>query len=97
MGKLRKKTGMSTLRSLCRKRLEWLGHVIRMDGRRLVSKVWGAECEGRRAKGKPRWMYRNQKAEDLARGSLSRVEALDREMWRRKVSKINKPVTIPEG
>lgn len=41
------------------------------------SSVWGAECEGKRANGRPRWMYKNQEAEDFTRGSLSRVEALD--------------------
>ena len=27
--------------SMCCKRLEWLGHLIRMDGNRLVSRAWG--------------------------------------------------------
>jgi hypothetical protein len=35
--------------SLCIKRLMWLGRLTRMDGNRLVSRVWGAECHGKRA------------------------------------------------
>jgi hypothetical protein len=41
----------------CCKRLEWLGHLIRMDGNKLVSKVYGGNFEGKRARGRPRWMY----------------------------------------
>jgi predicted subunit of tRNA(5-methylaminomethyl-2-thiouridylate) methyltransferase len=36
---------------LCIKRLMWLGRLTRMDGRRLVSRVWGAECHDKRAPG----------------------------------------------
>ena len=89
---LRNQVGMRPLAdSMCCKRLEWLGHLIRMDGNRLVSRVWGAKCDGRRAAGRPRWMYSNQEAEDLARGGLSRVDALDRDFWKRRVCQISKP------
>jgi hypothetical protein len=37
---------------LCCKRLEWLGRLTRMGGDRLVGRVWGEECEGKR--GRPR-------------------------------------------
>ena len=38
---LRYQVGMRPLAdSMCCKRLEWLGHLIRMDGNRLVSRVW---------------------------------------------------------
>src|SRR3977135_2685509 len=40
--------------SICCKRLEWLGHLIRMDGNRLVSRVCGGNCDGKRARGRPR-------------------------------------------
>ena len=47
-GQLRKEVKMVSVEdSLCRKRLDWLGRLIRMDGNRLVSRVWGTECEGR--------------------------------------------------
>jgi hypothetical protein len=35
--------------SLCIKRLMWLGRLTRMDGNRLVSRVWEAECHRKRA------------------------------------------------
>ena len=89
---LRAKVKLPSLEdSICCKRLDWLGHLIRMDGNRLVSRVWGGSCDGKRARGRPRWMYTEQEAADLARGSLHRWEALDREVWKGKVSKICKP------
>jgi len=40
---LRRQVGMKSIEdSLCGKRLKWLGHLIRMDGNRLVSRVWVA-------------------------------------------------------
>src|SRR6266853_4642950 len=77
--------------SVCCKRLEWLGHLIRMDGNRLVSRVWGGKCKGKRATGRPRWMYSRQEAEDLARGGLSRFDALERGLWKEKIRAIGKP------
>src|SRR5271155_1128704 len=50
--------------SVCCKRLEWMGHLIRMDGNRLVSRIWGGNCDGKRARGRPRWMYAEQEAAD---------------------------------
>ncbi len=89
---LRKQVGMRTVAdSLCCRRLEWLGHVIRMDGNRLVSRVWGSKCKGVRARGKPRWNYEKQEAKDLAKGSMRREAALDRDRWRALVGKIGIP------
>ena len=89
---LRSQVGLRSLQdSMCCKRLEWLGHLIRMDGNRLVSKVWGWKCEGKKAAGRPRWLYPNQEAEDLARGGLRREEALERDWWKSKVHQIGKP------
>ena len=63
-----------------------------MDGARLVSRVWGAKCDGKRDKGRPRWIYARQEAEELARGSLTREAALDRKKWRAAVRLIGKPL-----
>jgi hypothetical protein len=74
---LREQAGMRSLEdSRCCKQLEWLGHLIRMDGNRLVSRAWGGSCKGKRTAGRPRWMYSRQEAEDLAGGGLSRFDAL---------------------
>jgi len=91
-GKLRKEVGMKSLEdSLCCKRLDWLGHLTRMEGSRLVSKVWGAETDGKRARGRPRWTYARQEAEDVAKGGVYREEALERKRWKEKVEKIGTP------
>ena len=42
-----------------------IGHLIRMDTNRLVSKVW---VEIVRAAGRPRWIYSNREADDLGKG-----------------------------
>ena len=56
--KLRKEVGLASLEDcLCIKRLDWLGWLISMDRARLVSRVWGAKCDGKRAKGRPRWIF----------------------------------------
>jgi hypothetical protein len=36
------------------RRLEWLGHVIRMDETRSVEKIFEGKVEGRRDRGRPR-------------------------------------------
>jgi hypothetical protein len=43
--------------SMCCKRLEWLGHLIRMDGKRLVSRAWALISDGKKARGRTKWMY----------------------------------------
>src|SRR5271156_6831131 len=79
--------------SMCCKRLEWLGHLIRMNGSRLVSRAWGRVSDGKKARERPRWMYSEQVAADLAKGGLHRLEASDREFWK-KVRQISKPQLI---
>jgi hypothetical protein len=74
--------------SLCIKRLMWLGKLTRMDGNRLVSRVWGAECHGQRASrggGKGRIII---KWKDLAKAGVSWVDALKKVKWKRAISKL---------
>jgi hypothetical protein len=90
--KLRTEVGMESVDDgLCRKRLEWLGRLTRMDGNWLVSRVWGAECDGRRGRGRPWKTHHLQEVEDLARGGLDRAMALERVEWRRKLRQIGEP------
>jgi sorting nexin-29 len=90
--KLRKEVNMGTVEdSLCCKRLDWLGRLTRMGGDRLVGRVWGAQCEGKRGRGRPRWIYEQQEAEDLARGGIHRLLALDVKEWNRAVRRIKEP------
>ena len=53
--KLRREVGMISIGdSLCCRRLEWLERLTRMGGDKLVSRVWGAQCQGKRARGRLR-------------------------------------------
>ena len=49
--KLRLRVGVPSVEdSMCCKRLEWLAHLIRMDGNRLVSRAWGWVSDGKKAR-----------------------------------------------
>jgi hypothetical protein len=86
---LRKEVQMTSIEDcLCMKRLMWLGRLTRMDGNRLVSRVWGAECNGKRAPGRQRQSYQKLEGEDLAKAGLRRVDALERGKWVKEVKKI---------
>jgi len=50
------------------RRLEWLGHVIRMNETRSVKKIFEGKLEGRRSKGRPRLRWINDVEDEL--GSL---------------------------
>jgi hypothetical protein len=47
------------------RRLEWLGHVIRMDETRSVKKILEGKLEGRRGRGRPRLRWINDVEDDL--------------------------------
>jgi hypothetical protein len=74
------------LRELCKtpdlvvdinmKRMEWLGHVIRMDQRRGVKQIFDSKPEGRRKVGRPRLRWLDDVDNDL------RVMKIKR--WRKK-------------
>ena len=66
----------------------WLGRLTRMDANRLVSQVWGAECEGKRAPGRQRQCYQHLEREDLAKAGVSRVDALEKSKWEELVKKV---------
>jgi hypothetical protein len=86
---LRKELHMKSIEdSLCMKRLMWLGRLTRMDANRLVSQVWGAECEGKRAPGRQRQCYQHLEGEDLAKAGVSRVDALEKSKWEEIVKKV---------
>ena len=86
---LRKEMHMKSIEdSLCIKRLMWLGRLTRMDGNRLVSQVWGAECHGKRAPGRQRISYQKLEGEDLAKAGVQRADALVRGKWIRAIKKV---------
>ena len=59
------------------RRLEWLGHVIRMNETRCVKKIFEGKLEGRRGRGRPRLRW----IDDLRKLGVKRWRAkeLDRE------------------
>jgi hypothetical protein len=65
------------------RRLEWLGHVIRMNETGSVKKILEGKLEGRRGRGQPRLRWINDVEDDLRKLSVKqwRMKALDREEW----------------
>ena len=63
------------------RRLEWLGHVIRMNEIRSVKKIFEGKLEGRRGKGQPSLRWINNVEDDLRKLGVERwrTKALDRE------------------
>jgi hypothetical protein len=65
------------------KRLEWLGHVIRMDQRRFVKKVFDSKPEGRRKVDRPRlrWLDDVENYLRVMKIKRWRKKAQNREEW----------------
>ena len=57
--------------------LRWFGFVERMDDERLLKKVVNARVDGRRARGRPRFVWRNGVKKAL-NGRMSMREAKER-------------------
>jgi hypothetical protein len=64
-------------------RLEWLGHIIRMDETRSVKKIFEGKLEGRRGRGRPRLRWINDVENDLRKLGVKRwrTKALDGVEW----------------
>jgi hypothetical protein len=70
------------------RRLEWLGHVVRMnetrpDQTRYVKKIFEGKLEGRRGRRRPRLRWINDVEDDLRKIGVKRwrTKALEREEW----------------
>ena len=65
------------------RRLEWLGHVIRMNETRSVKKIFEGKLEGRRGRGWSRLRWINDVEDYLRKLGVKRwrMKALDREEW----------------
>ena len=65
------------------RRLEWLGHVSRMNETRSVKKIFEGKLEGRRGRGRPRCRWINDVEDNLRKLSVKRwrMKALNREEW----------------
>ena len=65
------------------RRLEWIGHVIRMNETRCVKKIFEGKLDGRRGRGRPRLRWIDNVEDDLRKLGVKRwrTKALDREEW----------------
>ena len=65
------------------RRLEWLGHVVRMNETRSVKKIFEGKLEGRRSRGRPRLRWINDVEDDLRKLGVKRwrTKASEREEW----------------
>jgi len=71
------------------KRLEWTGHVVRMDQGRTVQKIFESKPEGRRRKGRPRLRWLKDVGKDLREMKVKRwrYKAVDKEEWASVINK----------
>jgi len=74
------------------RKLEWIGHVIRMNETRSIEKIFEGKLEGRRDRGRPRLRW----IDDLRKLGVKRwrAKALDREEW---ASVIREAKAKPKG
>jgi hypothetical protein len=65
------------------RRLEWLGHVIRMDETRSVKKIFEGKLEGIKGRGRPRLRWINDREGDLRKLGVKRwrTKGLGRVEW----------------
>ena len=65
------------------RRLEWFGHVIKMNETRSVKKIFEGKLEGRRGRGRPRLRWIDDVEDDLRKLGVKqwRTKTLDREEW----------------
>ena len=65
------------------RRLEWFGHLSRMNETRPVRKIFEGKLEGRRGRGQPRLWWINDVEDDLRKLGVKRwrTKALNREEW----------------
>jgi len=65
------------------RRLEWHGHLSRMNETRSVKKIFEGKLEGRRGRGRPRLRWINDVEDDLRKLGVKqlRMKALHREEW----------------
>jgi hypothetical protein len=57
------------------RRLEWIGHVIRMNETRSVKEIFEGKLEGRRGRGRPRLRWIDDVEDDLRKFGVKQLRA----------------------
>jgi hypothetical protein len=65
------------------RRLEWLGHIIRMDGASMATRVFVSKPEGRRDIGRPKLRWLDDVEDDIKAVGIRRwrIKSQDRNEW----------------
>jgi hypothetical protein len=65
------------------KRLEWIGHAVRMDQGRRVKKIFGSKLAGSRRRGRPRLRWLDDAEKDLQEMKVKSLlqKAVNKEEW----------------
>jgi hypothetical protein len=65
------------------RRLEWLGHVVRMNETRSVKKIFEGKLEERRSRGRTRLRWINDVEDNLRKLGVKRwrMKVMEREKW----------------
>ena len=80
---LREKIGIEPVGEVMRRRrLRWLGHVLRKDDEDWVKKCMDMEVDGRRGRGRPRKRWIEVVTCDMKERGLLREDIFDRGRWR---------------
>lgn len=82
------------LADITKKRLGWVGHIVRLDHGRVVTKISDSKPEGRRRRlGRPRSGWLEDAAKDLCEMQVKRwwQNAVDREEWASVIKKAEAP------
>jgi len=79
------------------RRLEWLGHEVRMNETRSVKKIFEGKLEGRRSRGRPRFRWINDVEDDLRELGVKRwrKKALEIEEWPSIIKEVKAKVKGP--
>ncbi len=82
-----RRTGLEGLEELLRKtRLRWFGHVRRRE-EHILRRALNFEVEGRRPPGRPKKTWRKVVEDDMRMLNITEEKAMDRQQWRRLLSR----------
>ena len=65
-----------------KKRMQWYGHVQRMDVDRIPRLVLNWKPEGKNRRGRPRKRWKDKLMKDMTENGIEEEDAQDRERWK---------------